>query len=113
MKVLTAPPDLEIKTPSGSYDDVAAEYYDPVRHPTCANFREASDYLLDQWWAEYQIGESAIFEVGPGRSAAAEQMLKRGAHLNQLTLVDSSSAMLAYSGKWRAYGSHLIMGDST
>ncbi|MDX6576322.1 MAG: hypothetical protein QOE96_2275 [Blastocatellia bacterium] len=113
MSGLSAPPELEISTLAGTYEDVASEYYDSVRHPTCANFRAGSDLLLDQWLAKHPHRGSWICEVGPGRSAVAEQLLRRGEPLDRLTLVDSSCIMLSYSMKWATHGASLVVGDAT
>lgn len=110
MSVSTAYPP--VASVLSSYDYVAVEYYDSVRHPTCANFRTASDLLLDQWFQTYAIDAGWICEVGPGRSATAEQLLKRGVALTNLVLVDSSALMLSYSNEWRGQGLHFIQGDA-
>lgn len=111
MTVLTAPARTSGR--AGNYDDVASEYYDVIRHPTCANFRAASDLLLHKWLDEYPISEHWICEVGPGRSAIAALLLKRDKPLDKLALVDSSTTMLGYSSKYSRLGAHLILGNST
>ena len=95
----------------GEYEDLASEYYDPLRHPTCANFREASDLLLGGWLREYSAAGAWICEVGAGRSTVAEQLAMRNISLNRLTLADSSAEMLAYSREWAARGALLVLAD--
>jgi ubiquinone/menaquinone biosynthesis C-methylase UbiE len=112
MNALTEPSELEFTARRGGYDDVAAEYYDSIRHPTCANFREASDQLLHEWLREYPLNGRWICEVGPGRSTVAELLLKCDVPLDRLVLVDSSRTMLTYSSAWFHRGSHLVLGDS-
>ena len=44
-----------------SYNEIASEYYDAQRHPTCANFREASAQIVDADHGESTgvVGETA------------------------------------------------------
>lgn len=95
------------------YDDLAAEYYDRVRHPTCANFRDASGILLRSWLDVVNARTGWICEVGPGKSLWAEIMSPDAARLCQLVLIDSSPLMLAHSKPlWRA-GARMIVGDAS
>lgn len=96
-----------------SYEDLAAEYYDPVRHPTCANFRQASRLLLEKWLPKYLPGGSAVCEVGPGRSLVAELADQTGKAFCTMTLLDSSSAMLAYSKEFEKNGTELLVGKAS
>lgn len=81
-----------------TYEVLASEYYDPFKHPTCANFRHGSSLLLDGWFDTWC---SPICEAGSGRSAVCELFEEHGRRPGQLTLIDSSSSMLAHSAKWR------------
>jgi SAM-dependent methyltransferase len=110
MNALVEPTEISVV---GSYEDVASEYYDSVRHPTCANFREASDLLLNRWFEEYTVSESWISELGPGSSSAAPHLINRGQSLDHLVLVDSSSTMLSYSREWSRCGAHFVIGDAS
>jgi SAM-dependent methyltransferase len=94
-----------------SYDNLAAEYYDAARHPTSANFREASALILSSW-NEYLIG-GRVCEVGAGASLA-DELLTAGAGLgpHQLILLDSSFAMLAHSRKALPRGAQLVLADA-
>lgn len=95
-----------------TYDVIAEEYYDSTRHPTCANFREASDYLIRKWMKQFHIESGWLCEVGPGKSLLAELLDAQSASLNRLILVDSSPFMLAYSKHWATKGAHLLLGDA-
>ena len=94
-----------------SYEELAQEYYDPKRHPTCANFRVASRILLDRW-----LGRSSLcgtfLEVGPGRSLVAEWLAMKQESLDRLLLGDSSRSMLGYSVCRRDVGARLLLADA-
>jgi SAM-dependent methyltransferase len=77
----------EILEPS-SYSAVAAEYYDAVLHPTCADFREACRLFLQQLVAE-ERPQGRIADIGCGLSLIAELGLL------DVVLVDSSKEMLS------------------
>ena len=51
-----------IVTAFSTYDDIAAEYYDAVRHPTCANFFELSAAFLVPRIQKYAPAAKAILE---------------------------------------------------
>ena len=93
----------------GNYEQLAAEYYDAERHPTCANFREASAKFL----AEFLLANpgARICEVGAGKSLVAELTEE---HLSRyhLVLINSSPTMLRYSAKWATLGVELIVGQA-
>jgi SAM-dependent methyltransferase len=102
-----------IETALGFYDDVATEYYDPVRHPTCANFREASLIILKKWFAEITHKLAVVCEVGVGMSAVAELLSGNHPARDQLILIDSSPTMLRYSRSSVSKTTHLVLGDAT
>jgi ubiquinone/menaquinone biosynthesis C-methylase UbiE len=79
-----------------SYEMVAREYYDSERHPTCANFREASRIIFRQWLRSVR-DKSQICEVGAGKSLVAEVLAENRRNWGSLTLVDESASMLHYS----------------
>ena len=95
----------------GTYEEIALEYYDSIRHPTCANFREASGYLLNEWLKQIHIN-GLLCEVGPGKSLLAELLDAQNIVFDRLILIDSSLSMLAYSNQWPNKGKHLILGDA-
>jgi 2-polyprenyl-3-methyl-5-hydroxy-6-metoxy-1,4-benzoquinol methylase len=94
--------------PSQSYDRIAVEYYDAARHPTCADFRDASRMLLMEFLAGEIPGPRAL-ELGAGKSLLAECFAARGFPLETLTITDASATMLAYSEPWRARGATLAV----
>lgn len=95
-----------------SYDDLAFEYYDSDRHPTAANFRQASAFVLERW-LDLALRPGLVVEVGAGDSLVAELMRRRGLPLDGLLITDVSAAMLAHSEKWRSYGARLQVADAT
>jgi len=99
--------DFVIRT----YEDIAAEYYDQVRHPTCSNLREASEFLLRRWLLTLSNSQPWC-EVGAGKSSLAELISERNSTLHDLLLVDSSPSMLAYSRQWGKQGANLVLGDA-
>lgn len=93
------------------YEFLAAEYYDPLRHPTCANFRTASKAILDVWLDQLSSAGD-LCEIGCGMSVFAELLDERGSSLKQLYLVDSAPSMLKYSAGWVGRGAHLMLADA-
>lgn len=81
----------------GTYTDLAFEYYDTMRHPTCANFREASYGLLAQWLRSFARSETKVLEVGAGASVVADWLSKGGSEPARFVATDLSPDMLAYS----------------
>lgn len=100
--------DLTVST----YEDVAAEYYNPVRHPTCANFSDLSNAYLRPRLRKYASAGANILEVGSGRSTVASTLQEKGLPITRLTLLDQSPRMLAYSRGWGGKGARLIVGDA-
>jgi len=86
-----------------SYESVSAEYYDARRHPTCANFTEASHLLFDIFQDEIGnhllslIRSGDFLDVGCGRSVLAQELLSRNTHWRRLVLADDAPGMLAHS----------------
>ncbi|MCE9551912.1 MAG: class I SAM-dependent methyltransferase [Planctomycetes bacterium] len=94
----------------GSYEALAAEYYDTVAHPTCFNFRIASTIILRKWNSVLAEGDE-ICEVGCGKSLCAEFLSEKRRSLAHLHLVDSSPSMLAYSKEWQKDVVELVLSD--
>jgi hypothetical protein len=94
-----------------SYDAVANEYYDPTRHPTCANFRELSRVYISPHLLS-RVEQGFIVEVGAGRSMVAE-LLSTTHSLNSVILTDQSAAMLSHSAPWALHGAQLLLADAT
>jgi ubiquinone/menaquinone biosynthesis C-methylase UbiE len=81
---------------------LALEYYDSVRHPTSANFREASRKLLFPWLRELVRPEARILEVGAGCSIVSEWLVEDKRSVALFIATDLSLNMLRYS---QDYGS--------
>ena len=94
---------LETTALAASYELVAREYYDSDRHPTCANFREASRIIFRRWLTLVP-NHSGVCEVGAGKSLLAELFAETKRNLSELTLVDESQTMLRYSDEWKDLG---------
>lgn len=84
------------------YAAVAQEYYDRERHPTCANFRDASDLLLDRLLPCCPSG--LLCDVGAGDSALAAWLVRHEMAVTGIYLFDAHSEMLAHSAAWIAEG---------
>lgn len=97
---------------TGTYEILAKEYYDSIRHPTCANFREASKSLLTKLIVNFKLENKVICDVGAGKSVVFE-LLRHKADLHNLFLLDSSTSMLAYSQQALKYGAHFTIGDAS
>ena len=101
-----------IDTSLAWYEDIASEYYDPVRHPTCANFREASAILLKRWLQQLPHTTGWFCEVGAGCSLLAELLAAEDSSAADVIVTDSSLAMLRYSRRWTGGKTHLLLADS-
>jgi SAM-dependent methyltransferase len=95
-----------------NYNVVAAEYYDSDRHPTCANFREASKTLLRQFIDAAGVSGGSWVEVGAGDSVLAEVFVETGRPVSDLLLTDASSQMLSYSTRWEKLGAKLLVAEA-
>jgi SAM-dependent methyltransferase len=84
------------------YSVVAGEYYDPLLHPTCANFGELSRRYIVPRVFDLLPRTRRILEVGAGKSTVAE--IVRESNLDiKLTLLDSSKEMLESSRLWAEF----------
>lgn len=100
-----------IETCLSSYDDVAVEYYNVVRHPTCANFREASALVIREWLSRLNKPDGRLCEVGAGKSLLAEfQSLV--SHQAELIITDLSLSMLTYSSNFVNERVRLLLSDA-
>jgi SAM-dependent methyltransferase len=97
----------------GSYEELAQEYYDASRHPTCANFREASAILFRKWSSLMGPVQGLSCEVGPGRSLLTELITRGELSYRRILLVDSSSSMLAHSRVFSLPGVQSIVGAAS
>jgi SAM-dependent methyltransferase len=93
------------------YEDIAAEYYDHDRHPTCRNFTEASRAFVDRMLPHGVSG--TYVDIGAGRSILCELLSSRDQELRSCILLDSSRSMLTYSHEYALRGARLIVADAT
>jgi SAM-dependent methyltransferase len=91
-----------------SFESLAGEYYDPLSHPTCGNFRAASRLALTEWLSETG-GRNAFTEVGCGASLLAEVLVEKRQSLDSVTLTDVSPRMISYSKCYENMGAHLFV----
>jgi SAM-dependent methyltransferase len=96
-----------------SYEEIANEYYDAHRHPTCANFRQASRSILKRWLVHDRRLANRIWDVGAGASLVAELLVERRASVDGLAILDCSPAMLRHSEPWAASGAELFVASVT
>jgi len=82
---------------TGTYTDLASEYYDPRRHPTCANFREASQLVLMPWLCDLTNYRVDVLETGAGASIVCEWLADTQRTIGRLVVTDVSQEMLRYS----------------
>lgn len=95
-----------------TYAAVASEYYDAARHPTCANFREASSLYIRSRLFQVFEPASRICEVGTGKSLVAELCEESDLHPRQLILTDIAADMLEHSRHWAKSGITLCVSDA-
>jgi SAM-dependent methyltransferase len=98
-----------------SYSRLADEYYDEVRHPTCANFRYASAIVLRTYLPRLlQYGDS-VCELGAGRSLLAEVLKDMSRHdiIARLVISDASFDMVSHSLRWTNRGALVECADAS
>lgn len=96
-----------------TYEELAGEYYDARRHPTCASFRTASRAILERWLSDDGPSHGEVWEVGAGASLLAELLSLRNESLDRLLILDSSPSMLRHSEPWRRRGAELVLAPAT
>jgi trans-aconitate methyltransferase len=99
-----------VENSTASYDMVAEEYYDSVRHPTCANFRQLSARYLSKQLETRRL-DGSLAEVGCGRSLLAE-LIEGKRSMDGVVLTDQSEAMLRYSDRYASMGASLLVSDA-
>jgi SAM-dependent methyltransferase len=92
-----------------SYEDIASEYYDRIRHPTCANFREASALILRVWLQRHKVERGQVWEVGAGNSLLVELLVELEEEPRMVVISDPSPSMLEFSKKWVNQGALLSL----
>jgi len=93
-----------------NYELLGPEYYDAVRHPTCAELRFASKALIST--SLPTESEGLLLEVGAGDSLLAELLVEHGRSLSQLLITDANPAMLTHSTHWRRSGARTALATS-
>src|SRR5512133_3608498 len=94
-----------------SYEELAAEYYNPLRHPTCKNFRDASALYIASVMPKLNLSE-AVVEVGAGKSVVGQVFLQLGASLATLLISDQSLRMIWHSREFCSSGARLIVANA-
>jgi SAM-dependent methyltransferase len=84
----------------GTYSDVALEYYNAGLHPTCANFREASQYFLAPWFVKLIQIRSRVLETGAGHSIVSDWLHDSGKRVSIFVASDVSLRMLSNSPRF-------------
>lgn len=98
---------------TGTYSELSYEYYDPVKHPTCADFRDASRKLLNDLIGAGVIqAEGSACEVGAGKSLVAEVLLDLKRVIEGLLITDVSFEMLSHSKQFGDYGASVLVADA-
>src|SRR5690606_35896916 len=103
-KMIEQPHPAHALQVGGSYEALASEYYDAVRHPTCANFREASRLIINSWLDTAWPDSGWVCEVGAGQSLLAELIEERELPFDRVLITDASPSMLRHSQHWQAKG---------
>lgn len=80
-----------------TYNEIANEYYDFEKHPTCGAFDELTTTFLESYFGALDIKKKTICEVGAGRSKVAQVLSSNLDHLSSICLMDSSAKMLDWS----------------
>jgi SAM-dependent methyltransferase len=92
---------------------LAHEYYDATRHPTCANFREASRIFLREALKDTTWPVESVLELGAGKSIMAEIVIEeKDERPRTFSITDASCEMLEYSRHWEDLGAKLQVADA-
>lgn len=92
------------------YDEIAEEYYDAKRHPTCANFRDLSKAWIKRLLEAAERRYDSCLEVGAGRSILAELKKEGLTQIGRLAISDKSSKMLEHSRDLAAFcNTHFVL----
>jgi SAM-dependent methyltransferase len=96
-----------------SFTSIAPEYYDKIRHPTCANFEELSRLFLEPILATMLPTVGYVVELGAGRSVVAPLWGRGSRPSARLILVDNSPEMLNYSREWLSDRVEALIADAS
>jgi SAM-dependent methyltransferase len=105
------PKSIRREARASSYAQIAPEYYNAERHPTCANFRAASALFVRRALRQLEMGRNVV-DVGAGCSLAAELLIEMNRSMANLVLLDGSIEMLAHSVQFMGFGARGIVGDA-
>ena len=98
---------------TGTYSELSSEYYDSVKHPTCADFRDAGRLLLYDFVDQGLIrSDGRTIEVGAGRSLVAEVLSARDRSIEGLLITDISFEMLWHSREFSEHGARLLVANA-
>ena len=97
---------------SESYRQVALEYYDILKHPTCANFRSATRIVLSKF-SKIVLDGATVCEIGAGKSLYAECVPDWRKRNHRLILNDSVSEMLFHSRNALDEGAEAAISDAS
>jgi SAM-dependent methyltransferase len=93
------------------YQDIAAEYYDPLCHPTCRDLRDLSLLLLKPRLESIALSHGSLVEIGVGLSILAPTAAAHGL-LGRVILLDRSQGMLDYSRQWITRGARALVASA-
>lgn len=103
--------DSAVTTRLREYEDISDEYYDPRRHPTCANFRRLSLGFVDRFLSSQSRRFERCLEIGAGRSVLAELRRNGNNRLGFVTISDKSEKMLRHSRDLEAFYDRALLLD--
>jgi SAM-dependent methyltransferase len=84
--------------PTVGYETLSSEYYDRIRHPTCADFRYASLQLISGYLSLAKLEPSPkVLEVGAGRSVFVDLSVEFPHLLARLVVTDQSRGMIRHT----------------
>jgi len=95
-----------------TYEALAAEYYDSSRHPTCANFRQASLLVVTEFLESARHSPTGLWcDLGAGDSVLLEAMDRNPWRVDhrRIMLIDASQRMLLHTPRARLRGERLVL----
>lgn len=99
--------EMQVRWPEqNGYERLGREYYDARQHPTCAEFRYASEQLIAAALPSGATPRGAV-EVGAGDSLLAGLLTARAGNLDGLLITDQNPGMLRHSSRFGALGATL------
>ncbi|TWB45469.1 methyltransferase domain-containing protein [Nitrospirillum pindoramense] len=95
-----------------SYNDIGLEYYDPVAHPTCHNFREAGIRLISHFLSETPGEFGKILEIGCGMSIIEEIKPIKISKKSHVVLSDLNINMISHSMNLKSMNIDIVLCDA-